>query len=51
MRAFFFCKDIVTYKDEHLLNAQSEYQNTINKKKCKPLKCPEICLHLKNEHS
>lgn len=31
MRAFFFCKNIVTYKDEHLLKAQSEYQITINK--------------------
>jgi hypothetical protein len=51
MWAVFFCKDIVTYKDEHLLEAQAEYQNTINKKNCEPLKRPEICLRLKNERS
>jgi hypothetical protein len=51
MWAVFFCKDVVTYKDEHLLEAQAEYQNTINKKNCEPLKCPEICLRLKNERS
>jgi hypothetical protein len=51
MWAFIFCKDIVTYKDKHLLKAHAEYQNTINKENCEPLKRPETCLRPKNEHS